>query len=254
MCAAVAIGSGQAIRTRSTHCTRCCRLLCRALAPLLPLTTEAVYRPLTGERSVHLTDWPAAESVPADAALVEAMDLARDVCSSTLRLRKSHQLRVRQPLATLKVAVAGADRLAPFSDLIADEVNVKAVELTDDVASVATFDLQVVPAGLGPRLGDKTQHVIKAVKTGDWQRTVATTDDRCRRRRHRVARRRVRAEVGGTGRWRQHADVDEWVGVVVLDTALTPELTAEGVTRDLVRMVQQARRDAGLAGQRSHRI
>jgi isoleucyl-tRNA synthetase len=119
-------------------------LLCRALAPLLPLTTEAVYRALTGERSVHLTGWPDAAALPADADLVESMDLARDVCSSTLRLRKAHQRRVRQPLAALQIAVAGADRLTPFSELIADEVNVKSVQLTDDVASVASYDLQVV--------------------------------------------------------------------------------------------------------------
>ncbi len=103
-------------------------LLCRALAPLLPLTTEAVYRGLTGERSVHLTDWPDAADVPADAALVESMDLVRDVCSSTLRLRKAHGRRVRQPLLSLQVAVAGSGRLAAFTDLVADEVNVKSGE------------------------------------------------------------------------------------------------------------------------------
>ncbi len=100
------------------------------------------------------------------------MDLARDVCNAALRLRKANQCRVRQPLADLMVAVPGADRLTPFADLIADEVNVKAVRLTDSVAAVASYDLQVVPAVLGPRLGDQTQNVIKAVKSGDWQRTA----------------------------------------------------------------------------------
>jgi len=216
-------------------------LLCRALAPLLPLTTEAVYQPLTGERSVHLTDWPTTESVPADAALVEAMDLARDVCSSTLRLRKAHQLRVRQPLATLRVAVAGSDRLTPFRELIADEVNVKSVELTDDVASVATFDLQVIPAGLGPRLGDKTQQVIKAVKTGDWQQSddgVVAGGIKLL-----AGEYALKLVVQGEG---ASTPMSTNGGVVVLDTELTAELTAEGVTRDLVRLVQQARRDAGL--------
>jgi isoleucyl-tRNA synthetase len=216
-------------------------LLCRALAPLLPLTTEAVYRALTGERSVHLTDWPAAASVPADAALVESMDLVRDVCSSALRLRKAHQRRVRQPLAALQVAVPGADRLAAFGELIADEVNVKAVQFTDDVAAVATFDLQVVPSALGPRLGGQVQQVIKAVKTGDWQRTdegvvaggVPLLEGEYA----------LKLVVQGDG---ASTPLSSGGGVVVLDTALTPALEAEGVTRDLVRLVQQARRDAGL--------
>ncbi len=221
-------------------------LLCGALAPLLPLTTEAVYRALTGERSVHLTDWPDASSVPADPELVDSMDLAREVCSSTLRLRKANQCRVRQPLASLLVAVSGAERLAPFADLIADEVNVKSVQFTDDVASVASYDLQVVPAALGPRLGSQVQQVIKAVKTGDWQQTegpdgeqvvvaggVALLDGEYA----------LKMVVQGDG---ASTPLSNGAGVVVLDTTLTPELEAEGVTRDLVRLVQQARRDAGL--------
>jgi isoleucyl-tRNA synthetase len=216
-------------------------LLTRVLAPLLPLVTEEIHTGLTGERSVHLTDWPMLDTIPADGALVESMDLARDVCNATLRLRKAHQRRVRQPLASLEVAVAGAERLAPFVDLMADEVNVKSVSLTDDVAAVATFDLQVVPATVGPRLGGQTQQVIKAVKSGDWQRTddgvvaggVALLEGEYT----------LKLMVQGDG---ASAPLSSCNGVVVLDTEITPELEAEGVTRDLVRLVQQARREAGL--------
>ena len=216
-------------------------VLCRALAPLLPLLVEEVHSGLTGERSVHLTDWPAASDIPADTELVATMDLARDVCNATLRLRKAHQRRVRQPLGSVQVAVPGADRLAPFAELLADEVNVKSVSLTDDVAAVASFDLQVVPATLGPRLGGQTQPVIKAVKSGDWQRTDAGV----------VAggialhegEYSLKLVVVGDG---ASAPLSSGNGVVVLDTTVTPELEAEGVTRDLIRLVQQARRDAGL--------
>ncbi len=83
-------------------------VVCRLASPLLPLTTEAVYRGLSGERSVHLRDWPSADELPADPQLVADMDLARDVCSATLRVRKAHQRRVRQPLASVTVAVPGA--------------------------------------------------------------------------------------------------------------------------------------------------
>ncbi|MEY4174411.1 MAG: isoleucyl-tRNA synthetase, partial [Actinomycetota bacterium] len=216
-------------------------LLMRALAPLLPLIAEEVHAGLTGEPSVHLADWPAAHSIPADRDLVDAMDLARDVCNATLRLRKAHQLRVRQPLAGLSVAVPGSQRLQPFVELVADEVNVKRVDLTDDVASVATFDLQLVPAAFGRRLGDKTQQVIKAVKAGDWQRTddsvvaggIALLEGEYT----------LRLAVKGDA---ASAPLSGGAGIVALDTAVTPELEAEGVTRDLIRLVQQARREAGL--------
>jgi isoleucyl-tRNA synthetase len=217
-------------------------VLCRVAAPLLPLTTEAVYRGLTGERSVHLTDWPDASSLPADPDLVATMDLARDVCNATLRIRKAHHRRVRLPLATLTVAVPDADRLTDFAALIADEVNVKEVVLTDDVASVAHHDLQVVPAALGPRLAGGTQAVIKAVKAGDWHvdgdLVVAGGVEL------QPGEYQLKLVVAGDG---ASTSLGGGAGVVVLDTHTTPELEAEGVTRDLVRLVQQARRDAGLA-------
>ncbi len=77
---------------------------CRVAAPLLPLIVEHVYRALTGERSVHLADWPAPDELPADAELVTAMDRVREVCSAALSVRKANGLRVRQPLASMTVA------------------------------------------------------------------------------------------------------------------------------------------------------
>ncbi len=77
----------------------------RLAAPLLPLTTEVIWRGVTGDRSVHLTDWPNAEELPADPQLVTAMDQVREVCSAASSLRKAKKLRVRLPLPKLTVAV-----------------------------------------------------------------------------------------------------------------------------------------------------
>ncbi len=103
--------------------------VCRVAAPLLPLTTEEVWRGLTGERSVHLTDWPDADALPADDALVAAMDEVRDVASAGLALRKAHGLRTRLPLASLTLVVDDASALAGFEPILADELNVKDVRL-----------------------------------------------------------------------------------------------------------------------------
>jgi isoleucyl-tRNA synthetase len=231
-------GDQQAIDTLHTVLT----VVCRAAAPLLPLTTESVYRGLTGERSVHLAEWPVAESLPADPELVATMDLARDVCSATLRVRKAHQRRVRLPLPSVTVAVPGADRLTGFVGLIADEVNVKRVVLTDDVAAVATYELQVIPAVVGPRLGGETQAVIRAVKAGDWlERDGMVVAGGVELQ---PGEYQLRLVVAGDG---ASTSLGGNAGVVVLDTEVTPELEAEGVARDLVRLIQQARRDAGLA-------
>jgi isoleucyl-tRNA synthetase len=215
--------------------------LCRAAAPLLPLTTEAIWRGLTGEPSVHLTSWPQVTDWPADAELTGAMDLVRAVCSTALGLRKARQLRVRLPLAALKIAHPDAASLVPFTGLIAEEVNVKAVELSADPASLGTFSLAVNPRQLGPRLGAKVQDVIRAVKAGDW---TAAGDG--------INAAGVQLEPGEFDMKLVAADPDSTSalpgqsGLLALDLQVTPELAAEGTARDVVRIVQQARRDAGL--------
>jgi len=223
-------------------------VLVRVAAPLLPLVTDEIYVGLHGpvQPSVHLTDWPRVDDLPDEEGLVRAMDEVRDVCSATLSVRKAYGRRVRQPLSTMTVASPDAEALRPFVDIIADELNVREVVLTDDVSSVARQQLQVLPAAIGPRLGADTQHVIRAVRAGDW----ITDGDGVLAGGHRLEPGEfaltLRADDdAATGR--ASTALGSGVGVVVLNVDLTPELEAEGQARDLVRMVQQARRDKDLA-------
>ncbi|MCI2420525.1 isoleucine--tRNA ligase [Saccharopolyspora sp. K220] len=212
---------------------------CRVVAPLLPLTAEAVWRGLTGGRSVHLADWPLVDELPADAALVTAMDQVRQVCSSALALRKANKLRVRLPLAKLVVAAPEAEVLRPFADLIGDEVNVKELELSTDVAAHGHFEIAVNARAAGPRLGRDVQKVIKAVKSGEWQRTGNTVVAAgIELQDGEFTERLVSTDTGAA------SALPGGEGLVVLDTEVTPELAAEGLARDVVRVVQQARREA----------
>ncbi len=215
--------------------------LCRVLAPLAPLTAEEIWRGLTGERSVHLTDWPSADEFPADHELVASMDAIRDVASAALSLRKARALRVRLPLARLTVATGDSTALAGFADLVSDEVNVKDVVFTDDVAAYCQQVLTVVPRALGPRLGKQVQQVIQAVKKGDWELVDgAPVAAGVTLQEGEYELKLVAADVANS------APLPAGAGVVVLDTRVTPELEAEGLARDVIRVVQQARRDAGL--------
>ncbi|CAL8898240.1 isoleucine--tRNA ligase [Kocuria varians] len=230
----------------------CLETLCRVSAPLLPLISEEIWRGLTGGRSVHLTDWPDASLFPRDEDLVTAMDRTRAICSAGSGLRKANSLRVRQPLAGMTVAVPGAHALeGTFQEIIADELNLKSVTLVDaEEVSAADFgisqELKVNARAAGPRLGKQVQQVIRATKTGDWSVTedggvvagsvtlqegeyelVTVVDDAAA-----SSARAVTVLPGG--------------GFLVLDTELTDELRAEGVARDVVRAIQQARKDADL--------
>jgi isoleucyl-tRNA synthetase len=217
-------------------------VLCRVAAPLLPLLTDTIWPALTGQRSVHLSDWPSVDALPADAELVAAMDAVRDVCSAASSIRKAERLRVRLPLSALTVAAPDAERLAGFVDLIRDEVNVKRVELTSDVAAAAETQLVLVPRVLGPRVGGGVQALLAAVKQGRWSRDaggrvvvegrVLEPDE--------FDLRLVPKEGAAA------AALPGGAGVVALDIVVTPELEAEGLARDVTRAVNQVRRDLGL--------
>ncbi|TNL99466.1 isoleucine--tRNA ligase [Corynebacterium tapiri] len=212
-------------------------VLTRTVAPLLPYVSEVIWRGLTGGRSVHLTDFPNPQEIPADAALVEAMDAVRGVCSAASSVRKSHKLRNRLPLPSLTVALEQSDRLSEFAEIIRDEVNVKELKLTDDVDSVGTFEVVVNAKVAGPRLGKDVQRVIKAVKSGAYERVGDTVvADGIELREGEFTERLVAADPASTAR------IDGLDGLVVLDMTVTEELEAEGWAADVIRGIQDARK------------
>jgi isoleucyl-tRNA synthetase len=215
--------------------------LCLVTAPLLPMLSETIYRGLTGERSVHLADWPTASTLPRDAELVSAMDTVRAVCSAGHSVRKARDLRARLPLQSVTVAGPGAPALGPYADLIADELNVKQVLLVDDVSEVADLVLRVDPSVIGPRLGPATQQVISAVRRGEWARTADGVE---------VAGRVLSADEYFMSLVPKDVEAGRALPgnelVVSLALEVTPQLAREGLARDLVRQVQEARKKAAL--------
>jgi isoleucyl-tRNA synthetase len=224
--------------------------LCRVAAPLLPMVTEEVWKGLTAGRSVHLTDWPNAKNFPADDKLVSAMDQIRSASSVSNALRKAASLRNRLPLAKLTVVTNDSTDLEQFTSLLADELNVKAIELVElDETSGERFgvvkQLTVNSRVAGPRLGAGVQHVIRGAKSGAWSLVdgKVVVDG--------VELLEEEYELTLVGDL-SSGDTTNLVGIlpsggfVILDGAVTPELEVEGAARDLIRAIQQARKDADL--------
>ncbi len=232
--------------------------IARVAAPLIPLVSEEIWRGLTGARSVHLMDWPSADAFPADDALVSAMDRVREVASSVLALRKGQGLRVRLPLAKLTVVSDDSGAVAGFADILRDELNIKDVatsRLADH--TLAEFGisqrLSVNARALGPRVGKDVQRIIQAAKAGDWSSVAGPSAPGDSGGAAQLV------TVGGTELLEtefeltlESSDPSSAIaflgggGFVILDTEITPDLEAEGLARDLIRAIQDARKSAGL--------
>ena len=217
--------------------------MAKVTAPLLPFLAEEIWTGLTGDgTSIHLEDWPDADTIPADPELVQRMDRLRDAASAALSLRDERGLRIRLPLASAVVAGQDADLIEPFADLLADEINVKRVEITEAVDAYGSFRLQPNGRVLGPKLGPDVQTVIKAAKAGEWE---ANDDGTVTVAGHTLQPDEFElglVPLDGVAA----APLPGNSAVVVLDTEVTEELEAEGQARDLVRLVQQERKDRDL--------
>ena len=226
----------------------CLITVSRLLAPAAPFAPDWLHRALTGG-SVHLAPYPLAGAAGED-TLRPAMDAVRTLASLARAARDEASIRVRQPLARMRVAVPAAVRSAEFDallDLLAQEVNVKQVELVGSDTELVRLSGRANFRSLGKRYGKQTPQAAAAVAR------LETTDLR-------------RLEAGeavtlyeGEASWVYHPEdvtvertvASDWLVasqgpfVAALDPALTPELRDEGLARELVNRIQRLRKDAG---------
>jgi len=234
--------------------------LSRLIAPVLPFSAELIYRNLSSSltgapESVHLTPWPTVNPDLVDDALVRQVEGVLAAVSLGHAARKESTVKVRQPLARVLVQapdVAGREALEVWRDTILDELNVKALELLDDAGELVTYSLKANLPKLGPRFGKQIGAIRKTLEG-------ATPEEA--RRIGESARRGESVELSVSGETLTLAAEDVLVTThqqsgyafaseggwsVGLDTTLTPELVEEGLSRDFVRAIQQARKDTGL--------
>ena len=229
----------------------------KLIAPFIPFTSETIYRNLVLSRdpeapqSVHLCDWPVADASLIDEALLKDTGLVIKTVSLGRAARSAAKLKVRQPLLEVLVKPRDASDgagLLRFKQQVLEELNVKDMTVVEDGASIMSYNLKANFKVLGPKLGKRLGEVQKALgamdgsaaaarlKTGQTLTVTLENGDTLELTQEEVLVEAKQKEG--------YAVVEDGGYTVALNKLITPELKREGLLRDLIRLIQSARKDA----------
>ena len=251
--------SSEDVDTRAAFLTlwECLATVAKLSAPYTPFVSDEIYTNLTsahpeGRDSVHLADWPETEPLREDDGLRRRMALVRRLVALGRAARTEGKVRVRQPLARALIVLPTAEvsDLEGLQGLIAEELNVKTIEVARGLEELVTYSVKPNFKTLGPRFGARVRDVAKALAAADAHALVAELESRDE----------IEVSVDGTQEKLGRDDLDVRVEGragfslaqeahygVALDLDLTPDLIAEGTAREVVRAVQDLRKSSGLA-------
>jgi isoleucyl-tRNA synthetase len=220
----------------------CLVTICKAAAPLAPFTLEEVYKNLTGAESVHLERFPDVSAIQDDGKLTPIMDKVREICNAGLAVRNKENIKVRQPLQTISIyGNVNPDSFFELPLIIKDELNVKGYTFSNDIDSVARRKLKINFPVLGKRLPNKVKDVISANKANQWEQvgsSIKIAGEVLEKNEFELTLQALNPKGAA-------ATSDNNI-LVVLDLNITEELKNEGIARDIVRLIQQARKEADL--------
>ncbi|MCA9179833.1 MAG: class I tRNA ligase family protein, partial [Planctomycetales bacterium] len=228
--------------------------LSKLVAPFVPFVAESMWQTLTEsvrERvrtSVHLCDYPTVASQRCDSLLSERMRVLREVASLGRSARMDAKLKVRQPLASVEVSLASNIHMAWLTEhdqIIREELNVK--QIAYNAGNSPYIEYQILPNFklLGPRVGNQLPSLKKRLASLDGARLLAElqsqgfVDIELGEQTLRLAGDELEVRLKAKSGW---AAAQGRECVVVLSTDLTPELIREGMARDLVRLIQDLRK------------
>lgn len=215
--------------------------LSQLLAPFMPFLADEIYRNLTNEESVHLADWPEHDDSLINEELNKEIELARLVVNLGHAIRGKKKIRVRQPLAKVSIGLpSSVDPQAVLlqKEVILEELNVKEIELLKDAGELAEFVALPNAKMLGPKYGKDVQTIIKAAKAGEF----TVNDDETVE----IAGFTLLPEEIDLGyKGKEGVDIEAQDGVVVsLDCEITDALLREGMMREVIRHLQDMRKEA----------
>jgi isoleucyl-tRNA synthetase len=230
--------------------------LTKLLAPFIPFLAEEIYQSLKTApmpESVHLIDYPKWNKAKANKELEDGMQLVREWAEVGRALRAKAGIKIRHPLSKAFL-IAKAKKIKVTSnllDLLKEEINVKAIEVAKDIAPFIQLTIKPNLARLGMEFRAKTKEVVRAIEKADPWFIKKQLDKFGKVKLDREGKRfEIRKEDVNIG-WKEKANIkfqplgkDEFF---ILDTSLTPKLKAEGFAKELIRRIQQMRKEANLS-------
>ena len=234
----------------------CLDTIARLMAPIAPFYADRLFLDLnnaTGcdaSESVHLSDFPVADDSLIDKVLEERMQLAQDISSMTLSLRKKENIKVRQPLQQIMVPVLSErekENIEAVKDLIMSEVNVKAINFVDDSAGILVKKIKPDFKKLGPKCGKSMKMV--AARLQELSQEEITKFEKGGLYTLNIEGNEIVIEKGDVEILSE--DIPGWLVAnngsitIALDVTITPELQKEGVAREFVNRIQNIRKSSG---------
>ena len=232
--------------------------LSKLLAPAMPFMAEEIYQNLVrsvspnSPESVHLSEWPTAHEYLINESLNADMAVVMKMVSLGHSARQKANRKVRQPLSEVALTVGNIEEnkaIVMFSDIIADELNVKKVRLLDTSSEAASFKLKPLPKQLGQKYGSKFPSIAKVINSLDPESTAKEL----------LAGKSIKVQVEGKDflinpeEIEVHTEAKSGFSVssdgpymAALVTDLTPKLVEEGLAREFVRRVQDLRKQQDL--------
>ncbi|MFP5316944.1 MAG: isoleucine--tRNA ligase [Acidimicrobiia bacterium] len=230
-------GSGEALAT--LH--RCLVVTSRLLAPFCPFLADELYVRLTGQTSVHLSDWPEPAATTPDEALAQDMAAARRLVGLGRAARTDATVKLRQPLRRALLLHPGASLSDEVAAEIRDELNVKQLETVDSLADLITWTVVPNFRSLGPRLGPRVNAVKQALAAADGSAVRRDLEDQGW-----VEVAGERLEPGDVevraGTHEEFAVAQEGGWAVALDLEVDDALRDEGLARELARELNDLRK------------
>ena len=210
---------------------------------MVPFVSEEIYTNLTGEKSVHLADYPKYDKKMIDEKIETKMDLVRDLISLGRNAREEAKIKVRQPISEVVLDSKVKKIIKELESLIYEELNVKEIKYADDLSEYMTFTIKPNFKVCGPVFGKNIKELTDKLNAMDQETIIKLSDGESVKvtldQEYELTSEMVDIRINSKEGFNAASSMGNFI---ILDTTLTEDLINEGIARELISKVQQLRK------------